>query len=1233
MPITHLLHPRGLCIVDGCDCVATYFDDNRAAPQYPDKDCVCGHPFYSHTTSQDELDAVAALNNTLTAAGACPARGCAWFYSVRLSLIALSVSPPDFQRVFSWITAGNPRAALASAAGDGSLTSVLLPWRTLRAPLPWARTIRLALPPPPGHPETHRDPLRLFSRSAPDDGAPNERRNTSIGVKFSPEAPRSVVPRGRKNKSPATQAGSSRTVATWAGFLPAAPDTPLSHPQTEDWLICVRACERAGLVYEIALSNDGPIWRYLQEQVLLKSGLRRIIIPRTRHSSQHAFDSLVYGVVAPAPVSKAKMENTAMVRPWTLIALTSNQYTTANLRQYADRVPNLIDEYSGMPMLLLVPMHGNLEGPGPDDQRAHRCFPFRTLAGTVVLPNAEEIPSCCDLTCISTQLPEAPTRAVRQRPPSAEPADLRPATRCLRSPAPNDDEYLPSVGDLLARAAARRHDPLSPLPESSPPPPDSSPYHFSPHMDPAPRRSPRTAAPARYALPPPPPPRTSQRRQPASPICVSLGESGDSDDGDSDFEFLDPIRASAAVRPRAAAVVPPRAAAVPPRTAAAAVPSRAPAIKVEANDNTNPSVPAPVTDPRMIPHFVIEDYVIDQPPPQEVPQARREEVEQWIQSQGHLFVPQASTHWPTAASAELLAQSLLDLAAYDAPYTSSQTLLESSPGVARPTVLPWRLQKYPLQVKVGNAPGAGPLRATFTAGLKILLSDEALWGRRGPYFIPRFFRANSIMPEHLNAYFLAGRWAGLSIMHRNGAGPDPISPFLLVLAILGGDGLGTLTLDFIAMFDPDAAETLAPLFVLAPGTVVSATQTRTSQLGQLLLNVFAKPRSYEVHFSIHCDIVAEVLLGMPAYGKDHNELDAFRTGFRGIRRDFPDALDAIEASFPPRRPLDALLARMYDCRITSVDQIISRLIFCVDTGDRDALSIVFFQLFSLHVRRWLRGRGHPATPTVVDFVGKDLFNEERDDPLVRARLFMSAMVDSQVVPLDDAFKFQITLRRGLRNLNPPYFHTCFTSCDMRVDGFVENALLEPCDLEDSEDATLFDEWIHKLFFAGDWRRATRWAPPTRTRRCGPIWSPLPAGGGCVYVFVFLQRNEEIAVQAGTAPLGEEVDALDAKVGYVVDVEARREGHEQQCVGVERAWAYYYPTRYPKLLERLVHLTLKVLGAHWTPRPCTGYFCNVRHREFFLEGAAGGLEGIVAIIEAWLRRLGEIPDRRPMYFTN
>ncbi|KAJ7490892.1 hypothetical protein FB451DRAFT_1166211 [Mycena latifolia] len=1092
MPIAHLLHPRGSCIVDRCDCVATYFNDNRAAPQYPDKDCVCGHPFYSHTTSQDELDGVATLDNTPNAAGACPARGCAWFYSLDYRWEPASSTCICGGR---WVAHQRLPPMAQRQPVDSAARAPLLGAHRSFGPAPPLAAQRYITPTEvqvkrhQDHAaETHRDPLRLFSRSAPDDGAPNERRNTSIGVKFSPEAPRSVVPRGRKNKSPATQAGSSRTVATWAGFLLEAPDTPLSHPKTEDWLICVlpfadvsllvhhpgspfngyaatphqardvvRACEREGLVYEIALSNDGPIWRNLQDQVLMQSSLRRINIPRARHSSQHVFDSLVYGVVAPAPVSKAKMENAAMVRPWTLITLTSNQYTTANLRQYVDRVPNLIDEYSGMPMLLLVPMHGNLEGPGLDDQRAHRCFPFRTLAGTVVLPNAEAIPSCRDLACISTQLPEAPTRAVRQRPPSAEPADIRPATRRrVRSPAPDNDEYLPSVGDLLARstlqtAAARRHDPLSPLPESSLPPPDSSPYHFSPHMAPAPRRSPRTAAPAR--------------------------ESADSDDGDTDFEFLDPICASAAVRPRAA-VVPPRAAAVPPRVtippraAAATVPSRTPAIKVEANNDTNPSVPAPVADPRMIPHFVIEDYVIDRPPPQEVPQARREEVEQWIQSQAHPFVAQAPAHWPTAPSAELLAQSLLDLAAYDAPYGSSQTLLESSPGVVRPTVLPERLQEYPLQVKVGNAPGAGPLRATFTAGLKILLSDEALWGRHGSFFIPRFFRANSIMPERLNAYFLAGRWAGLSIMHRNGAGPDPISPFLLVLAILGGDGLGTLTLDFIAMFDPDAAETLAPLFVLAPGTVVSATQTRTSQLGQLLLNIFAKLRSYEAHFSIHCDIVAEVLLGMPAYGKDHNELDAFRTGFRGIRRHFPDALNAIEAfTLKHLRHADpdhyalSLLARMYDCRITSVDQIISRLIFCMDTGDRrDALSTVFFQLFSLRVHRWLRGRGHPATPTVVDFVGEDLFNEERDDPLVRARLFMSAMVDSQVMPLDDAFKFQITLHRGLRNPNPPYFHTCFTSCDIRVDGFVENALLEPCDLEDSEDATLFDEWIHRLFF-------------------------------------------------------------------------------------------------------------------------------------------------------------------------
>ncbi|KAJ7082462.1 hypothetical protein B0H15DRAFT_952546 [Mycena belliarum] len=136
----------------------------------------------------------------------------------------------------------------------------------------------------------------------------------------------------------------------------------------------------------------------------------------------------------------------------------------------------------------------------------------------------------------------------------------------------------------------------------------------------------------------------------------------------------------------------------------------------------------------------------------------------------------------------------------------------------------------------------------------------------------------------------------------------------------------------------------------------------------------------------------------------------------------------------------------------------------------------------------------------------------------------------------------------------------------------------------------------------------------------------PSGGGCVYVF--LVENREIAMTVDIAPLGVEVDALDAKVGFTRDIARRYEQHEKKCAGVGRIWAYRYDTAYPKLLERLVHLSLH--HARRKPRECDGWTCQTRHQEFFGEQAAGGLQGIANAIEEALREMGEVPVPIPFY---
>ncbi|KAJ7445563.1 hypothetical protein B0H11DRAFT_1930557 [Mycena galericulata] len=127
------------------------------------------------------------------------------------------------------------------------------------------------------------------------------------------------------------------------------------------------------------------------------------------------------------------------------------------------------------------------------------------------------------------------------------------------------------------------------------------------------------------------------------------------------------------------------------------------------------------------------------------------------------------------------------------------------------------------------------------------------------------------------------------------------------------------------------------------------------------------------------------------------------------------------------------------------------------------------------------------------------------------------------------------------------------------------------------------------------------------------------------VYVHMRRNAAMFGSIPTRPAGEEVDWVDVKPGRATDLAARRESYADKCVGVELAWQYCYETKYSVLLERLVHLTLTARGAKRQPEECEG--CGVWHREYFGEGAAGGLDGVAGIIEYWMRRLGEVPGAK------
>ncbi|KAJ7661440.1 hypothetical protein DFH06DRAFT_1129538 [Mycena polygramma] len=129
-----------------------------------------------------------------------------------------------------------------------------------------------------------------------------------------------------------------------------------------------------------------------------------------------------------------------------------------------------------------------------------------------------------------------------------------------------------------------------------------------------------------------------------------------------------------------------------------------------------------------------------------------------------------------------------------------------------------------------------------------------------------------------------------------------------------------------------------------------------------------------------------------------------------------------------------------------------------------------------------------------------------------------------------------------------------------------------------------------------------------------------------FVYTHTRPNWEVLEDAPNVPI-DQLDWVDIKVGQAENMEHRTLDYELDCVDEPIVWAFCYQTSRPKLIERLTHLTLWEMGAKRVPYACRG--CGVHHREHFSEAMSGGLDVVGAIIQYWMRRIGEEPARIPL----
>lgn len=97
-----------------------------------------------------------------------------------------------------------------------------------------------------------------------------------------------------------------------------------------------------------------------------------------------------------------------------------------------------------------------------------------------------------------------------------------------------------------------------------------------------------------------------------------------------------------------------------------------------------------------------------------------------------------------------------------------------------------------------------------------------------------------------------------------------------------------------------------------------------------------------------------------------------------------------------------LLLKLYSLKIHSVQEVLDRLAFMVPDaafGAFKAQRTLIVALFQARVRRWLVGIGHPERYR-GGLVEEEVWEKEKDDPLIRAKLLVLTMAGLRYMPVD-----------------------------------------------------------------------------------------------------------------------------------------------------------------------------------------------------------------------------------------
>ncbi|KAI0684305.1 hypothetical protein C8T65DRAFT_748773 [Cerioporus squamosus] len=392
-----------------------------------------------------------------------------------------------------------------------------------------------------------------------------------------------------------------------------------------------------------------------------------------------------------------------------------------------------------------------------------------------------------------------------------------------------------------------------------------------------------------------------------------------------------------------------------------------------------------------------------------------------------------------------------------------------------------------LDIEVSCAIGDSPIRAVVRHAVKQLVGDVQYWQPRGRFQTIQWFLKRGPRLERDCALRTAGF---IYLLHPVVllVGPDPFSPFLILNALCG-----PLRVDekFMRCMDPGMWVALRPWIDF--DTKSPLPRSGSDPLYNLLLEADINPVYYgpgalqpQDLEAVEQTLVAHMVLG---HGKVADEYDmaAFAEGLfaaHAQRTDLLQTFQGLERDY---------LAAMCNQRLDSVDELLAHiepqsgvdhskidLTFLggsddgpSDNGERPGGTLgladniwdsTYEADFEIAFHYYIWQPGHPDTPIIREMVG-DEWEQHASDELLRARLFLTMMSGSDLMPVEPHWQIKMVFvhtgvrdPEGGRAVNPipaPIdIHACFYECTVTIDDGLRNLL------DEGRPWDQFQSWLH-----------------------------------------------------------------------------------------------------------------------------------------------------------------------------